>query len=81
MFEDGIYRFANVPPEVYAALYEEIERLDMECADNFRFALADDDSAVQVYEELCDRGCCGSYDNTTNDDQGRLWLIGCNYGH
>ena len=71
----------TVPPEVYSRLMDEIDEQRLEYADNFRFALADDNVAVQLYELRQETGCCGRYDDTVLDDQGRLWMFGCNYGH
>jgi hypothetical protein len=51
-----------------------------ENADNFRFAWTDDAEQVMKYAELADAGCCGSADEDITI-QGRLAMIGCNFGH
>jgi hypothetical protein len=75
------YTSCNVPNEVYQALRDYIEEHDLECADNFRFVPVDDFAAQDEYDDIRDGGCCGYFDNHFTDSTGRLWRIGCNYGH
>lgn len=71
----------TVPPEVYRALRDFIDEQDMECADNFRFSPEDDGHGLNEYEDIRDSGCCGYFDRVVEDNTGRKWKVGCNYGH
>ncbi len=53
---------------------------DEECRDNYRSAYADDATAVAEYDAAREDGCCGSSDMAYLI-AGRLFFIGCNYGH
>ena len=44
------------------------------------FAYNDDKKAIATYNEIQNRGCCGSFDREVRI-AGRLATIGCNYGH
>lgn len=53
-----------------------------EYADNFRYALLEDGIAVKAYYEKKEQGCCGSYDEEFECPvDGKIYLIGFNYGH
>lgn len=69
-------------PRVVDKLYEEVVALDLDCADNFRIAKADDswDRDRVAFDEVVEAGCCGSYNAEVVVD-GVEYLIGCNYGH
>ena len=58
----------------------EMELAGEECIDNYRFAFEDDLDAVSKYMTAAQDGCCGGYDGKVLVD-GRVALIGCNYGH
>ena len=75
------YWTGNVPPEVLEALEEYIEEHELEYADNYRFSPVDDDEDMTEYKEIERRGCCGQADFETVDASGRIWMVGCNYGH
>lgn len=70
-----------LPQEVRDQLTELIEFEELECADNYRFALDSDKDQVDAYYDQRERGCCGYADYQVQDNQGRVWLVGCNYGH
>ncbi len=53
---------------------------DEEYQDNFREAFEDDAEAFRTYGFKADNGCCGSADVRYLID-GRIYWIGCNYGH
>ena len=53
---------------------------DDACVDNERFAFVDDPKAVSEYEKQKDDGCCGFLDETVMVN-GKLAMVGCNYGH
>lgn len=50
------------------------------CVDNHRFAFVDDAEATEKFNEQCEDGCCGSF-NEKILVNGKEALIGCNYGH
>lgn len=56
------------------------EQVDDPCVDNDRFAYYDDDAALAKYEEAYEGGCCGVFDADV-EINGRLAMIGCNFGH
>ena len=51
-----------------------------EFQDNFREAFEDDADAFRAYGYKADSGCCGSSDHRFLIG-GRIYWIGCNYGH
>lgn len=53
---------------------------ELDFADNFRFAFRDNAAEVDAYEEARSRGCCGCVDAEVQVD-GRVYWMGCNYGH
>lgn len=55
--------------------FTEIEELDF--VDNFRFAFCDN---MDEYEKLRNDGCCGFIDIEVLVG-GRVYCMGCNYGH
>jgi hypothetical protein len=57
-----------------------LAEVDDPCVDNYRFAYNDDEKAIATYNEIQNRGCCGSFDREVRI-AGRLATIGCNYGH
>lgn len=75
------YNSGTIPRDVYQALQNAIETRDLEYADNFRFAPEDDPEGLNQFETISDNGCCGSFLMKFTDSEGRVWLIGCNYGH
>jgi hypothetical protein len=50
------------------------------CINNERFAYIEDHIALVEYYDRQEQGCCGSFDADIIVD-GRLAIIGCNYGH
>lgn len=56
------------------------EYIDDSCIDNYRFAWKDDSKAVLEYDGRVREGCCGSFDDEVIIN-GRVAMIGCNYGH
>jgi hypothetical protein len=50
------------------------------CMDNFRFADASEPGDMKRYKRRVRQGCCGSHD-TTVTIRGKVFWIGCNYGH
>lgn len=52
-----------------------------ENVDNFRFACITDAEACIKYAEIYQSGCCGSVDQVMEDKDGKLWIVGFNYGH
>lgn len=60
--------------------FQHIHEIDLEYADNFRFGWRDHTGSMAEYENKRDRGCCGSIDVEVTIN-GRLAMIGCNYGH
>jgi hypothetical protein len=71
----------EVPSEVKAALDAFVEDDGLEYADNQRYGLTSDLTSMALFEEARSRGCCGSFETTVTDLQGREWMVGCNYGH
>lgn len=65
--------------EAEAALWM-FDRIDDPCNDNYRFAFEDDDAAMIDYDHRMHDGCCGRFDAEVTIN-GRLAMIGCNYGH
>lgn len=55
--------------------------LGEDCIDNLRIAAIDDILQVEAYEHARDRGCCGSYDGEVKAPDGKMYMVGCNYGH
>ena len=53
-----------------------------EYADNFRVAETSSSAELEEYERRREGGCCGSHDEEYLDEEtGREFMIGCNYGH
>lgn len=75
------YTGNNVPAVVFDFLHGEIQRRNLEYADNFRFAPSDDPEGLREFEEMREHGCCGSWEGSVADASGRTWHVGCNYGH
>lgn len=69
--------FATVD-QARSFFFNDIEELD--CADNFRFAFADNAADAEEYESIRNDGCCGFVDMSVEVD-GRVYWMGCNYGH
>lgn len=76
------YQLVFIFPEDVASIQSIIDHEieDLECVDNVRVALKSDSESVKRYEEAASRGCCGSF-NKEFDINGKIYLIGCNYGH
>ena len=75
------YIRGTVPEEVIDALHENIDREDLENADNFRYSPLDDSEGLDEFDEIEEDGCCGSASWIIIDAMGREWVVGCNYGH
>jgi hypothetical protein len=67
----------NTEVEAFEWLEQEV---DDPCVDNYRFAHIDDEEAMMKYEQTREGGCCGFYD-TEVIVNGKVAMIGCNYGH
>lgn len=63
-----------------AILNELIEQLDLELADNFRFARVGVEDEELEYSRRAEDGCCGYLDRIV-EIKGVKYKIGCNYGH
>ena len=60
--------------EMYADLEEE------SCVDNHR--LCEEGTPEQLdFEQASEAGCCGCYERRHVHPSGRVFLVGCNYGH
>lgn len=51
---------------------------DLEYTDNFRIYPL---YQKQEFYEQAEKGCCGSINRYVKCKSGRIYLIGCNYGH
>ena len=59
-----------------------IEEIDDPCTDNFRVAELGTPYEFHVYKYIENEGCCGFEDREiTHEPSGRVFKIGCNYGH
>jgi hypothetical protein len=58
----------------------EVQKNDLDCADNYRAYKYGDDVGLHKYTELENQGCCGFFQSHTVIN-GEKWIIGCNYGH
>jgi hypothetical protein len=63
-----------------AEAWDWMDSLGFEYMDNERFAFTHDPEEMQEYNEKQSQGCCGFFDEKIMVD-GRLAMIGCNYGH
>ena len=72
------YPTFNSEDEAFDWMYDCVK--DEDCVDNFRFAYKDDPAQVEMYEEIYRSGCCGNFDVTVIIN-GRMAMVGCNYGH
>ena len=54
---------------------------DEDCVDNLRWANIEDKEQMKRYEEAILRGCCGFFDSEVKAPDGRVYVVGCNYGH
>lgn len=54
--------------------------VNQEYVDNYRFAFKDEHWSMSAYNKACNKGCCGSFDEEIMVN-GRLAIIGCNFGH
>jgi hypothetical protein len=52
-----------------------------EYADNFRMAALTDPKALADFQARHDKQCCGSREELIEDENGKLWIVGFNYGH
>lgn len=59
--------------------WEWLESHNLECSDNYRLGYYGEDS-MDEYESALKTGCCGYFDRQVIID-GRIAIIGCNYGH
>lgn len=75
------YVGSKIPAEVYSRLRQAITDNDLEYADNFRFTPVDDPVGMAEFDEMAAAGCCGSWESSVADSSGRVWKVGCNYGH
>lgn len=72
--------------EEVAFLIEEFMTMDEEvddpCVDNYRACISNTDKDYSdKYEEALSHGCCGYEDKLITAPSGRIFSIGCNYGH
>ena len=52
-----------------------------EYADNFRMAALTDPKALEDFQRRHDHGCCADREEIIEDENGKLWIVGFNYGH
>ena len=57
-----------------------LKTVDDPYVDNERFAYLDDIPALELYQAKQEAGCCGFHDQRITVN-GRMAIIGCNYGH
>jgi hypothetical protein len=62
-------------------LEECIFQNDLDCSDNIRIADVDDTEEMKQYEQIAEKGCCGSFEEVIIHPNGKKIMIGCNYGH
>lgn len=60
--------------------FAKIKEEDLDFADNFRFAFSDNAAEADEYESARNDGCCGFVDMEVQV-AGRVYWMGCNYGH
>lgn len=53
----------------------------IENADNFRMAALTDPKALEDFQRRHDKGCCADREEIIEDENGKLWIVGFNYGH
>lgn len=70
-----IKSFANV-----ADAWDYMYSHEYDFMDNLRFAYMDDADAMKMYDRQQSEGCCGYHDERIIVN-GKLAVIGCNYGH
>lgn len=75
------YDYNTVPPDVREALDSLIEDEGLECTDNLRFSPDDDEEGMDEFDAIEAAGCCGSMNTKYTDITGRVWSVGCNFGH
>lgn len=73
-------RYSRPPKELWEDLEYEINRNNLECADNYRAYRYADKLFFEGFMESHNRGCCGFFLSHTHIE-GEKWIIGCNYGH
>jgi hypothetical protein len=73
--------FERVPADVWEDLLYEINKHNLEYADNYRAYNWTTGVHKKPYTKALESGCCGQFDTWTKDREGNIWRIGCNYGH
>lgn len=73
-----VFIFPEDAEKIHKIIDSEIK--DLDCVDNVRVALSSNEESVKMYEKARKDGCCGSFDKEFVIN-GKIYLIGCNYGH
>lgn len=73
--------FERVPADVWEDLLYEINKAELEYADNYRAYRWKDGLHIGSYKKAVNNGCCGEAQWWTKSRSGDIWRIGCNYGH
>lgn len=73
--------FERVPADVWEDLLYEINKAELEYADNYRAYRWKDGLHIGAYKKATNSGCCGEAQWWTKSRSGDIWRIGCNYGH
>ena len=81
LFNVNVVGFDGVPKEVWYDLLYEINKYELENADNLRAYRLKDNAYRSVYNKREQQGCCGFFETWTKTRSGETWIIGCNYGH
>ena len=71
----------RVPQQIVEWANRIVAGWDLEYCDNVRVADASRPNQKKAYKEQKARGCCGFVDDVQRGPDGRLYWIGCNYGH
>jgi hypothetical protein len=75
-----LIEYTEIPEEVWEDLRYEINRNNLEFADNFRAYRLKDGLFYEDWMEKVSKGCCGFFETFTVV-KGETWVLGCNYGH
>lgn len=73
-----LLQHVNPKDRMEIAIAFSIEVSHLEYADNFRIFPM---SMTKEYWAAEQRGCCGSWNSQVKTKSGRLYWLGCNYGH
>lgn len=62
-------------------IMRDIAENESQCCDNTRVALVGNTSQERRYRRQKERGCCGSTDWTATGPDGKVYMLGYNFGH